>query len=105
MVFDWLPLIRGESPQVREIRVEKPVVTAALPGVAPVRPEHAAKDQVQPSPQTSLAAPKRSTGAAWRFPIRFQVSEGQLILHDETFGGTNCGIRHERHLEGGRTSS
>lgn len=90
MVFDWLPLIRGESPQVREIRVEKPVVTAALPGVAPVRPEHAAKDQVQPSPQTSLAAPKRSTGTVWRFPIRFQVSEGQLILHDETFGATTA---------------
>lgn len=86
MIFDWLPLMRGEVPQVREVRIEKPMVTAALPSVAPISPEPSAEepDVTRPKPHTTES--HEPAAIEWNFPIRFQVREGRLQLHDEAFG-------------------
>lgn len=88
LIFDWLPLMRGQMPQVRDIRIEKPVVTATLPGGAWSSAEPPTDEQVRHSPSTSPAEAKASTvsKAIWRFPIRFQVRDGQLRLQGGTFG-------------------
>lgn len=84
VIFDWLPLIQGQIPQVREVRVEHPNVMVALPDPAreSSQPSGGSKTPALPAPSIPTEG---SPMIDWSHPVRFDVREGHLRVQDQAF--------------------